>query len=234
MKSYRLSWEDTPKRNSPRQKFPPRRDSSMSSKTSRRKFLKKTLMGAGLAIATTGLNPTGSSAAGPFWGKYRGTVVNVTDPELRGRLQATVPDVLGTAVSGWAFPAVPFAGASHGLVLLPEIGDSVWIEFEAGDPSRPIWSGGFWNSVSAFPGAFSGRNRLLATDAGHKILIDEDSNTIQLLHAGGASITLSGSSITLNIGPTSLLVSVTGVYINNKLLARDPTTPIVAELILSD
>ncbi len=29
-----------------------------------------------------------------FWGKYRGTVANNIDPELRGRLQVIVPDVL--------------------------------------------------------------------------------------------------------------------------------------------
>jgi len=90
----------------------------MSSRTSRRKFLKKALSGTGLAVVATGSNTFNSlAAAPPFWGKYRGTVVNVTDPELRGRIQASVPDVLGTAVSGWAMPAVPFAGLSHGRDL---------------------------------------------------------------------------------------------------------------------
>ena len=30
-----------------------------------------------------------------FWGKYRSTVLQNIDPERRGRLQLTVPDVLG-------------------------------------------------------------------------------------------------------------------------------------------
>jgi hypothetical protein len=31
-----------------------------------------------------------------------------------------------------------------GLLLIPEPGDGVWIEFEAGDPNWPIWSGCLW------------------------------------------------------------------------------------------
>ncbi len=29
------------------------------------------------------------------------------------------------------------------LVLMPEKGTGVWIEFEQGDPDRPIWTGGY-------------------------------------------------------------------------------------------
>ncbi len=28
---------------------------------------------------------------------------------------------------------------------MPELDDEVWIEFEAGDSSRPIWVGCFWD-----------------------------------------------------------------------------------------
>src|SRR6185503_16349991 len=83
-------------------------------------------------------------AATRFYGKYRGFVQDVSDPETRGRITATVPEVLGEEVSGWALPVSPFAGANHGVVLLPEVGNGVWIEFEAGDPSRPLWIGGWW------------------------------------------------------------------------------------------
>jgi len=40
---------------------------------------------------------------------YRGVVVNVDDPLGLGRVQAVVPDVLGTGTSQWALPALPFA-----------------------------------------------------------------------------------------------------------------------------
>jgi uncharacterized protein involved in type VI secretion and phage assembly len=31
-----------------------------------------------------------------------------------------------------------------GTYLIPEVGAGVWVEFEAGDPSYPIWSGCYW------------------------------------------------------------------------------------------
>ncbi len=49
----------------------------------------------------------------------------------------------GTALS-WALPCVPYAGQEVGFFALPPPGAMVWIEFEGGDPSLPIWTGCFW------------------------------------------------------------------------------------------
>ena len=78
-----------------------------------------------------------------FFGKYRGTVVGNDDSTGRARLKVQVPAVMGdTAV--WALPCLPLAGPGMGAYLIPESGAGVWVEFEAGDPSYPIWSGGYW------------------------------------------------------------------------------------------
>ena len=45
-----------------------------------------------------------------FYGKYRGTVLINVDPELRGRIIATVPDVLGIVPTTWCEACVPLAG----------------------------------------------------------------------------------------------------------------------------
>ena len=78
-----------------------------------------------------------------FFGKYRGLVNNNTDPTGRGRLQVVVPAVMGEEPI-WALPCVPYAGKGVGLFTLPENDTQVWVEFEAGDPSYPIWVGFFW------------------------------------------------------------------------------------------
>ncbi len=53
-----------------------------------------------------------------FFGKYRGIVTNITDPEGLARIRALVPAVFGPDLdSGWAMPALPFAGPQHGLAL---------------------------------------------------------------------------------------------------------------------
>ena len=80
---------------------------------------------------------------GHFFGKYRGTVTDNEDKSNRGRLKVRVPAVLGD-VEAWAMPCVPYAGKKVGFYSLPEDGTGVWVEFEAGDPSYPIWSGCFW------------------------------------------------------------------------------------------
>ena len=56
-----------------------------------------------------------------YYGKYRGIVTDVEDPENRCRIRATVPAVLGETPCGWAMPAMPFAGPGHGMVLLPAV-----------------------------------------------------------------------------------------------------------------
>src|SRR3972149_4481642 len=79
-----------------------------------------------------------------FYGKYRGKVTDNSDPLNRGRIKANVPEVLGDVEAGWCTPCVPYAGSDKGWFVIPEVDDVVWIEFEAGDPSRPIWVGSWF------------------------------------------------------------------------------------------
>ena len=79
-----------------------------------------------------------------FFGKYRGTVVQNVDPEFRGRIICEVTDVLGPVPSSWCEACVPLAGATGapmGSYFVPPIGAGVWVEFEGGDPNKPVWTG---------------------------------------------------------------------------------------------
>jgi hypothetical protein len=69
-----------------------------------------------------------------FYGVYRGVVITTT-PE--GVLTLKVPQVLANQVTGLATPAMSAVG------IVPSIGDGVWVMFEGGDPSYPIWIGKF-------------------------------------------------------------------------------------------
>lgn len=151
------------------------------------------------------------------YGKYRGLVRDVGDPDGLGRIQAEVPAVYGDALSPWALPAVPFAGPSHGFVMLPEPGDGVWIEFEGGDPSRPIWSG-FWWGNGQRPSPRGDLVRLVATRSGHKVVLDEDGDVVQLVHPGGAEVTLGASEITLKLGNAQIRITSTEVVVNGGML----------------
>ncbi|HBL57104.1 MAG TPA: hypothetical protein DDZ80_00550 [Cyanobacteria bacterium UBA8803] len=149
-----------------------------------------------------------------YFGKYRGLVRDADDPENMGRIVAQVPEVYGEEDSPWALPSVPFAGQNHGFVLLPEVGDGVWIEFEAGDPSRPIWTGCWWAS-GEMPTSAGTQTRVLVTSGGHQLILDDREAKIQLLHSGGAEITMTDQEIKFKIGATQLVLSANGVNINN-------------------
>ena len=79
-----------------------------------------------------------------FFGKYRGKVTSSQDPNFLGRIQVSVPAVLGDGKKSWAMPCVPYAGKDIGLFMVPPVGSNIWVEFEGGDPDYPIWSGCFW------------------------------------------------------------------------------------------
>ena len=111
-------------------------------------------------------------------------------------------------------PCLPFAGPKHGLALIPEVGDGVWIEFEAGNLNMPIWSGCWWADDQR-PEPAGATQRLLATSAGHQVLIDEEADEIRLVHPGGAELVLGKDAITLTLGQAKIEMSSSEVIIND-------------------
>jgi uncharacterized protein involved in type VI secretion and phage assembly len=149
-----------------------------------------------------------------FYGKYRGTVSDIDAGTMR--IKAKVPAVLGTTESNWALPCVPYAGDSVGIAFLPETGSAVWIEFEGGDVSFPIWTGGFWLNGQVPPEAAEAVKVIVTKK--HKLLLDDDQESITIEDSNGNSVTLDSSGITLTRGSQSILVSDSEVNINSGAL----------------
>lgn len=82
------------------------------------------------------IGPARVAEATGWWGVYQGLVVDRADPLTRSRLRVRLP-ALGDDVAMWAAACLP-AGARGEL---PEVGDQVWVAFEGGDPSFPVWLG---------------------------------------------------------------------------------------------
>lgn len=152
------------------------------------------------------------------FGKYRGVVDEVGTGDRLGLLRARVPEVFGEdRTSPWARPSVPFAGSSHGLVAIPEKDDGVWIEFEAGDLTKPIWSG-FWWADGEIPDPGAETVRVFATSEGHKLVFDDEAGEVRLEHGDGPSITLTGDEITLTVGRKTIVLSSSGMKVNDGAL----------------
>jgi hypothetical protein len=136
--------------------------------------------------------PGGTTEQERFYGKYRGLVTDNQDPLSIGRLKARVPEVLGDEDTGWALPALPYAGDNMGWYAVPEGGAGVWIEFEAGDVSRPIWSGCWW-SESQLPRNEQGTAatpplKVWRTTQGLLVALDDDAQSITLSDSGGTNL----------------------------------------------
>jgi uncharacterized protein involved in type VI secretion and phage assembly len=155
----------------------------------------------------------------PFYGKYRGSVTDVDGSTFR--IKAKVPAVLGDQKTGWCTPCVPYAGDGVGLVFLPKSGAGVWIEFEAGDVSFPIWSGCYWRDGEQ-PGDISDTVRGFVTESPSKLLFDDDGETVTLSDANENGVKLDSNGVHLERGSGSIVVSDSEVNINDGALAVTP------------
>ena len=159
-----------------------------------------------------------------YMGKYRGTVINNVDPEMRGRLLLQVPDVLGPIPSSWAEACVPLAGPTGppmGVYMVPPIGAGVWVEFEHGDLDNPIWAGCRWGAQSDVPplahvGIPASPNIVLQTLAQHSLVMSDlpgPTGGIMLKTTTGAMISVSDVGITISNGKGAV-INMTGTAIN--------------------
>jgi uncharacterized protein involved in type VI secretion and phage assembly len=147
-----------------------------------------------------------------FFGKYRGVVTDVDADTLR--IKATVPAVLGEVPSGWCMACVPYAGQDVGFFFVPDVGAGVWIEFEGGDVSYPIWSGCYWRA-GELPSDASPTTRGVVTKAASKLLFDDDGETVTLNDANDNTVTLDSSGVTQTRGTQKVTVGDASVSIND-------------------
>lgn len=150
-----------------------------------------------------------------FFGKYRGTVTDVDASTLR--IKAKVPAVLADQPTGWCRPCVPYAGSNVGVAFLPEVGSGVWIEFEAGDVSYPIWAGCYWRDGEP-PSDAAPAVKAIVTKSGHKILLDDDGTTITISDPSNNTVTLSSDGVTVQRGGNKIVIDDTEVNVNEGAL----------------
>jgi uncharacterized protein involved in type VI secretion and phage assembly len=165
-----------------------------------------------------------------YLGKYRGVVTDNADPTNRGRLKVRVPAVLDT-LEAWAMPCVPYAGAGVGFYSLPEPNTGVWIEFEGGDPSYPVWVGCFWadNELPDTGGADikiwrSERLKVRLDDGADELKLETGSKAAIAMNsevkttAGSAEHVVSSSGVTSSLGSGKVEVTAAAVTVNNGAL----------------
>ena len=113
-----------------------------------------------------------------------------------------------------------------GVYMLPQIGAGVWVEFEQGDPDKPIWTGCWYHNAGEVPALAQippppGTSNFVIQTAGQNTLMLSDTpgptggillksttgalNSINevgitISNGQGAMITLNGPAVTINQG----------------------------------
>jgi hypothetical protein len=148
-----------------------------------------------------------------LFGKYRGTVINNVDPKRQGRLLVRATDALGLFPSNWAMPSVPIGGLQFGAYLIPPMNAGVWVEFEQGDPGKPIWTGFYAGSSNDTPSTAQ------TTTPGSPVMV---LGTIGKVTFAISDVPIAplmkGAGILLQSGSSSLVVDTVGVHIQAPLV----------------
>jgi phage baseplate assembly protein V len=108
-----------------------------------------------------------------------GEIVDVDDPLKLGRVRVRFPS-RGEAESQWAPIARPLASGGFGLWFPPVVSDVVIVAFEEGRMERPYVLGAIYTGDNK-PPADDNKQRLIQSESGHKILLDDTSGSESIL-----------------------------------------------------
>ena len=153
---------------------------------------------------------TGANS-GRFYGKYRGVVTNIKDPNYMGRIKFSCPDVFGSndVESAWALPCNACAYEGGGDIALPNIGETVWVEFEQGNANKPIWVGNFWTKESTpFGSGKTAKSGVTEEDYG---------NQSRVISYKGCTVVMKDGVVNLSNGKCSINMSANSASVSGNL-----------------
>lgn len=158
----------------------------------------------GLIIQENGLEYLGR-----YYSTYRAIVINNNDELNMNRVHVYIPSVQN-GIKIWALPkSTTIGGCFHGLKLTtPLVGEVVYIEFEGGDPLRPLWSYHGW-ATGETPDDLKDNNSIgLVTPGGNKIYIKDidgelyiqTNSKVNISILDGPSLKMTQKGFTFNFG----------------------------------
>ncbi|GHT59710.1 hypothetical protein AGMMS50239_06990 [Bacteroidia bacterium] len=157
----------------------------------------------------------------PVAGPQLATVKSNADSKGRVKVQ-TQWQKRANKTTNWIHVQTPDAGKSgkvasnRGLVTIPEEGDTVMLNFEYGNPSRPYVSGSIFTSRSGTGGGQGNKNKSLTTRSGSTVTLDDDENkgSITIKDPSGNTIKLDGNGNITITSPKTMTLSATDINLN--------------------
>ncbi|NLX10729.1 MAG: phage tail protein [Chloroflexi bacterium] len=151
-----------------------------------------------------------------FYGVTVGTVINVLDPMMLGRVQVKLPFIDSLDLSPWARVAVPMTGKMYGTYFIPGMDDEVLIAFEHGDVNAPYVIGCLWNAKTPPPlPSPVAQVRMIKTPQGNQIMFTDlpGASTIMIQTPTRQTILMSTAGIQITTDSTVINLSKDGVTI---------------------
>lgn len=133
-----------------------------------------------------------------YYSIYKGVVVDINDPEKRGRIKLLVPQIFPEVHEYWAESKGIFAGGGIGFFSLPKVGDKVWVTFEQGNPQFPIWEYASWEVGSVIEGIDSNytKKSIITPFEGFSITFDTENKELRIIK-GSDEIVLNEQGVSI-------------------------------------
>lgn len=153
------------------------------------------------------------NGGGQYFGKYSAVVKDNSDAQKLGTVKVSVPTLFPENELMDARAALPF-----GWFFIPENEAPVWVEFEGGDSTLPLWTG--MQSLSGkYPSELDldpPQKRALKTAAGHLILFDDKSGEeliriVEAVHSHEIVLDQNGIKVTDGVNNQTLTFDSSGV-----------------------
>jgi len=129
-----------------------------------------------------------------------GVVTKIDDPERLGRVQVSLP-AFGDVETDWIGVLSAGAGGGKGLVVIPEVGDSVLALCAQGDPAQCIVLGGLYGAKGLPDEVFAGgevRRFTFLTPGGQGIRLDDSDKSVRLENSKGSFVELLPDKVKLH------------------------------------
>ena len=136
----------------------------------------------------------GLEGLGRYYSVYRGIVVDNDDQEKHmNRIMVCCPEVMSGIIS-WAYPKSQHGSINNGFKFLaPKVGDIVFVTFEFGDPTKPLWEYHGW-ALNQIPSPLDGPNKMgIITPEGNVIVLDDDNGKLTMYINGDIGVTAKGN-----------------------------------------
>lgn len=148
------------------------------------------------------IQENGIEHLGRFYSRYRGIVMDNQDPEEKDKILVYLPQI---DIRIWARSAGTIGGYLWGYKLnTPKPGDLVWVEFERGNITTPIWHYHTW-TLGQKPEELEGVDTIgLVTPSGHKFILQDQDGILKISLKDCMAIEVDPDNLKVTFGDTSL------------------------------